>query len=527
MFSVEAKLINVFLAALPILVVLYLMIGRHWGGSKAGPAGWFTAVFVAILFFGAGLPLLLVAWAKAFLLALFVLYIIWMALLLYHTVNEAGVIKAIGQEMPGIAQDKPAQALLLAWIFGAFLQGASGFGVPAAVVAPLLLGMGFAAGTAVVIALLGHAWAVTFGSLGSSFISLIATTGVPGEQLAGPTSAFLAAAALGCGLGVLWLAGRWSAIRRRGLFVILLTLVMGGTQYAIASTGLWTLAALGAGLAGLLVAIPLLSSQTGRNNKGGETSLSAPSDGSSMTRRLLTAFFPYMILIAVVLFGQLLMADVLGTVIIKPSFPEVCTSSGWCIPAGSGRSISIFGHGGALLLYASILTMLWYKWRGPLPTAASPTYRIKIVAVKTLDGMVKPTIGVYTLVAMALTMEHAGMTQLLAEVLSQTGVLFPFLSPFIGALGAFMTGSNTNSNVVFGQLQQQTALVLALSLPLILASQTTGGAIGSLFAPAKVIVGCSTVAGADEGHVLKVASLAGLAIIFVIGLLVWALAALI
>ena len=135
--------------------------------------------------------------------------------------------------------------------------------------------------------------------------------------------------------------------------------------------------------------------------------------------------------------------------------------------------------------------------------------------------MVKPTIGVYTLVAMALTMEHAGMTQLLAEVLSQTGVFFPFLSPFIGALGAFMTGSNTNSNVVFGQLQQQTALVLTLSVSLILAAQTTGGAIGSLFAPAKVIVGCSTVGGADEGQVLKIASLAGLTIILVIGILVW------
>jgi lactate permease len=175
----EPRLFYVILAASPSLAVLYLMIGRHWGGSKAGPAGWLVAVIAAVLFFGAGLQLLLVAWTKAILLALFVLYIIWMALLLYHTVNEAGVIAAIGQEMPGIAHDKPAQALLLAWIFGAFLQGATGFGVPAAVVAPLLLGMGFAAGTAVVIALLGHAWAVTFGSLGSSFISLIATTGVP------------------------------------------------------------------------------------------------------------------------------------------------------------------------------------------------------------------------------------------------------------------------------------------------------------------------------------------------------------
>jgi len=115
------------------------------------------------------------------------------------------------------------------------------------------------------------------------------------------------------------------------------------------------------------------------------------------------------------------------------------------------------------------------------------------------------------------------MTQLLAETLSRTGVLFPFLSPFIGTLGAFMTGSNTNSNVVFGQIQRQTALTLALSVPLILAAQTSGGAIGSLFAPAKVIVGCSTVNEADEGRVLRDASVAGLSIVLVIGLLVWAL----
>ncbi len=520
MISIVRSIFYVILAALPILTVLYLMIGRKWGGSKAGIAGWLTAVIVAVLFFGAGISLLLTAWTKAILLAIFVLYIIWMALLLYHTVNEAGSITAIGHELPGIAKDRPAQALLLAWIFGSFLQGATGFGVPAAVVAPLLVGMGFAAGTAVVVALLGHAWAVTFGSLGSSFISLIATTGIPGAELAGPTAGMLAVACLGCGLGVLWLVNRQTAIRQRGLFVLFLTLVMGGTQWIIAGAGLWTLAALGAGLAGLLVSIPIFSRD--RHDMSKELNPHYL-EVKSNTKRLLVAFFPYMLLIAVVMFGQLVIPDVLDNVIINFDFPEVCTSTGWCNPAGPGRSISLFGHGGALLLYASLLAFLWYKWRGPLPTAASPRYQGRVIWRKTLKGMVKPTIGVYTLVAMALTMEHAGMTQLLAKTLSQTGILFPFLSPFIGTLGAFMTGSNTNSNVVFGQIQRQTALTLALSIPLILAAQTTGGAIGSLFAPAKVIVGCSTVEDADEGHVLKVASIAGLLIVLIIGLLTLAL----
>jgi lactate permease len=106
---------------------------------------------------------------------------------------------------------------------------------------------------------------------------------------------------------------------------------------------------------------------------------------------------------------------------------------------------------------------------------------------------------------MAVTMTHAGMTNLLADGMARVvGPAFPIVSPFIGALGAFMTGSNTNSNVVFAGLQDQVALLLGISPVVILAAQTAGGAIGSAFAPAKIIVGCSTVAGAGgEGQVLR------------------------
>jgi lactate permease len=511
----------VLLATTPILVVLYLMIGRHWGGSKAGPAGWLTAIVVSLLFFGTGPQLIWIASLKAVLLSLFVLYIIWMALLLYHTVNDAGAITAIGQEMPGIAHGRAAQALLMAWIFGSFLQGATGFGVPAAVVAPLLVGIGFAATPAVVIALLGHTWAVTFGSLGSSFVSLIAASGVPGTELADPVSAMLAVAALGSGLAILWIVDKQSAVRRRGFFVLLLAVVMGGTQWLIARSGLYSLAALGGGLAGLVVAIPWLSRESIK--KG------AFEEGDSFAQRrnrLLTAFLPYGILIGVVVFGTMIIPDLLDAVVISPIFPEICTSLGVCTAEGPGRSINLFGHGGALLFYATVLIFLWYRWRGTLPTAPTSEYGAKNILSKTINGSIKPTIGIYTMVAMASIMEHAGMTQLLANVLSQSGPLFPFLSPFIGALGAFMTGSNTNSNVVFGELQKQTALTLGISVPIILAGQTAGGAIGSNFAPAKVIVGASTVAEAVEGDVLKTLARLGLIIIGVIGLVVWAAIAL-
>lgn len=522
-------------ATAPLIVVLYLMIFRNWGGSKAGPAGWLTAIVVSVMIFGAGPQLLLVATGRSLLLAFFVLYIIWMALLLYHVVNEAGAIDIIGRELPGLAYDPPSQALLLGWVFGSFLQGASGFGVPAAVVAPLLVGLGFPANSAVVIALVGHAWAVTFGSLGSSFFSLIAATGQPGEVLAGPSALLLSFCCILCGFAVLWETGRLEALASQWGELLGVGIIMGSVQYGLAIAGLWSLAAFGAGITGLVVMIVDL--RTGLFNanvwfaritrratsmKAGETQ--APSK-LSFNRRMNRSDFakaavPYLILTIVVVLGQLLFKEPLSVITLDPHFPEVNTRFGWLTPAGPGRSISLLGHAGALLLYTSILSFLWFRWRGTF--RGGEEYSGRTIAAKTVKGSIKSTIGIVTLVAMAVTMQHAGMTQLLAQALStSTGPLFPFLSPIIGALGAFMTGSNTNSNVVFGQLQLETATALGLSVAVILAAQTAGGAIGSLFAPAKVIVGVSTVEGASDSLVLRNALTYGLAIIGILGVVVW------
>jgi lactate permease len=96
-------------------------------------------------------------------------------------------------------------------------------------------------------------------------------------------------------------------------------------------------------------------------------------------------------------------------------------------------------------------------------------------------------------------MQHAGMTETLARGLAEgVGIFFPIVSPWIGALGAFMTGSNTNSNVVFAALQMRTAQMLGYAVPVILAAQTSGAALGSVIAPTKVVVGAST--GGMEGR---------------------------
>lgn len=183
------------------------------------------------------------------------------------------------------------------------------------------------------------------------------------------------------------------------------------------------------------------------------------------------------------------------------AFPETITTYGWVTPAGGGRVINIFNHPGAVLLYTCTFAYVFYRALGYIKKG-SLIQIFKRVVKSGLDS----SLGILTMVGVASLMLHSGMTYLLAEGLSVSvsRQFYPAVAPFIGALGAFITGSNNNSNVLFAVLQQNTAELMNLSVPLILAAQTAGGALGSVLAPAKVIVGCSTVGlSGKEGAVMR------------------------
>jgi lactate permease len=190
----------------------------------------------------------------------------------------------------------------------------------------------------------------------------------------------------------------------------------------------------------------------------------------------------------------------LGGPALAPVFPEVMTSNGFAVPAEPGRAIRWFSHGGAILVYASLAGFLVFRRAGLYEDGAG-----KRILRDTLGGVRASTISIVAMVAMASVMSHAGMTDTLARGMAgAVGAAFPLISPWIGAFGAFMTGSNTNSNVVFAALQQRTGELLALSIPWLLGAQTAGGAIGSVIAPTKIVVGAAT-AGMEgrEGEVIR------------------------
>lgn len=222
------------LALIPVLIILILMVWMKWGASRAGPIGWVAAVVLARLAFGTSFQIILQAHFKALFFILDVLLIVWGAYLLYRVADEAGAIKTIGIILRQLTSDRGMLALLIGWAFASFLQGVGGFGVPVAVVAPLLAGLGFSELMAVIIPSIGHGWAVTFGSLASSFQALMAATGLPGEQLAPASALILGSVGVVSGLLVAHAADGRKAMWRLLIPVLTMGLVMGGTQYLLA-----------------------------------------------------------------------------------------------------------------------------------------------------------------------------------------------------------------------------------------------------------------------------------------------------
>lgn len=486
-------MLTFFLALIPILLILVLMLGLRWGAVPASVVGYVAAIVIATFYFGSGTELLAYSHLKALLSSLDVLLIIWAAFLFYRVTYEAGAVTLIGEALPRFTADRGMQALIIGWGFASFLQGVGGFGVPVAVVAPILVGLGFTPISAIIIPSIGSGWAVTFGSLGSSFQALLATTGYSSNELAFPAALFLGIAAVITGLLVLHSSGSgWRDLFRLAPAAILLGIVMGVVQLIVAAKGPWNTAAFLGSMAGLLVSFGLARLYRGAQDRNGKL------DG----RLLALAISGYAILVIIILIVQVVptIKRLLGGVVIQAQIPALATRLGYITQAASTKPISLLNHAGAVLFYAAVLTYLVYRMAGRYKTNS-----IRSILAGTIKRVWSPSVSIILMVCMAVVMENAGMTEALANGLAQfTGVFFPLVAPWIGALGAFMTGSNTNSNVMFALLQLHTAELLSYPVAIILAGQTAGAGLASVVAPAKVVVGTSTADLAGrEGEVMR------------------------
>lgn len=506
----------VVLALLPLLILLVLMLTFRWSSPRAGLAAWFAALAIGALAFGLNPPVFWVSQAKGLLLSLYVLAIFWPALFLYHLIEQAGGIRAISTLLESGVGERGLLALVLAWAFSGFLEGLAGFGIPIVVVAPMLVGLGIAPVAAVAAVAVGHSWAVTFGDMGVIFQTLLGVVQMDASQIIPAASLLLGVACLACGLGAAALLGQL----RRWPLVVLLGLLMAGVQYGLAAVGLAPLAAFGAGLAGVSGAL-IYGYLRGRLSRAGKVAAVA------QPGRDMPAVFPNRTGLGAAVSGygmltilMLLVAlpgpvrSGLSSFLWQAAFPQVTTLTGYVTPASLGPAFRVLVHPGTIiLLVALICVMIFSSHRYGGGDAWKPALAATWRAGKT------PSLGIIATLGLSSLMEHTGMTMLLAQGLSQAlGQAFPLVSPWVGILGAFASGSNNNSNVLFGMLQKNAALLIGIAPALMVAAQTAGGSLGSMIAPAKLVVGCSTagIQGRD-GEVLRKTLPYGLGIGLLVG----------
>ncbi|HZW50103.1 MAG TPA: L-lactate permease, partial [Bacillota bacterium] len=359
-------LTNWFLAILPVLVLVTGILVFKWETAKVGAISWLVAIADGYFFFGSDFRLMALANSKGMSLSLFVLLIIWGAVFMYNIADGAGAIKVIGKKIAGISDDQRIQVLLLAWCFAPVLQGLAGFGIPVAVVAPIMVVMGFQPVVAVATCLIGHSWSISFGSMASSYNSLQLVTNIPGE-LIGPWMAIIFSAAIfATGFGVAHIYGGWNAVKKSVPQILTTGSMMSFVLWLTVTIGTPQLATLMAGLAGcaVMMAWALLGKK-----KTGKAEEKTATEKQKMS--FTVAFSPYYAMILISILTQLKpIKTALASYNWGLNYPEVQTAVGYVVTATSKYSkILFFSHPAPILIFSGLLGYVIYV----LKTGANPS----------------------------------------------------------------------------------------------------------------------------------------------------------
>lgn len=525
------------MAFLPIIVLLVLMIKFNWGATEASAIGLVITAATGVAFYKADLKLLAVESAKGIWSALIILIIVWTAILMYQVGDEAKAFLVIRNGMRKLLPNELLLVIAMGWIFESFLQGITGFGVPVAVGAPLLIGIGVQPLWAVIIPLFGQSWGNTFGTLAAAWDSLAMSAGLAAGTEAYLAAAFWTAAFLFLwnavtGLAICWFYGKGKALKKGLPVVIVMALVQGGGELLLSQINT-TLSCFLPSCISLIVILLMGRMKQYREAwsladspimERGAQQADAGEAPSDMT--LVQAFVPYFVLSALTLVVLLVkpINEFLGQFSFGFAFPETQTGYGYVNEASACFSpLELFTHASMFLFLSSMVGLLYYKKHGWIKKGGTARVFVRSVSMTMPSG-----IAVIGLVIMSKLMSGTGQTVVLANGIARVlGKAYVVLAPFVGLLGTFMTGSNMSSNILFGDFQMTTATLLDVDASVVLGAQSAGGAIGSAVSPSKIILG-TTTAGilGREGEVLKkILSITAPATI-VIGVIVYVLVAL-
>lgn len=497
---------SALIAAIPIFVLLMMLGVLRKPAWMAAFAGLASALGVAL--FGYGMPgsmaLGSVAYGASF--ALFpITWIIFWAIVLYRLTLVTGQFEVIKDSIASLTNERPLQALLIAFAFGAFIEGAAGFGTPVAVATAMLVGVGFGAFEASAICLLANTAPVAFGSIGIPVVTLAGITGLPLAELSGQVGRICAPVSLIIP-AYLIAATEGFATMRRVLFPALLCGgSFAGVQFLVSNYLGPQLVDILSSLSSILALVIYLVLKK-------SSALNLP------LGKVLHAWSPYLLLVACVLvWGYEPVAKMLTATAMKIEWPGLHNLIMRMPPVMVKETpyAAIFNFN---FLAASGTSCMIAAFLSAIVLGVKPGQFIKVVGEAVMQLRI-PTVTVCAVLGMAFLMNYSGATGTLGLAFAATGVLFPFFSAMLGWLGVFLTGSDTSANALFGNLQVVTAGKLGLDPVLMAAANSSGGVMGKMISLQTIAVAAAATKMSTEdqaklfrftfGHSVLLASVIG------------------
>lgn len=509
-------------AALPIIALFFTLGVWQRPAHQAALTGLAGALGVATLVYGMPARAACAAAAYGMAFGLFPIgWIVFNAVLLYNLAVATGTFDIVKSSVTRLSTDRRIQALLVAFSFGAFIEGAAGFGAPVAISAALMIGLGFAPLHAAGLSLIANTAPVAFGAIGTPILTLSAVTGLPVRRLsamAGRQLPFISV------IIPLWLVAAMSG--RKGVREVWPAALVAGGSLALAQL-FWSnfigpeLVDIVGGMVSLAATAGFCAFWKPAQREGHRTGAAGTgADAPLSRRRMLHGWMPWVLLsFFVLIWGTAPVKAFLGRgTVFAPSFAvpwldrivyrDYPVESS---PADRGRladpeyktrraeaarfQFNWLSATGTGILFAVLASALYLRVR---PRA------LLAVAAETFRGTRWALWTIALMLALGMVTRYGGTDATLGLAFTRTGFLYPFFAALLGWLGVALTGSDTSSNVLFGSLQKITAEQLGLNPVLIAASNSTGGVMGKMLAAQSIVVAtAATGQSGREGKILR------------------------
>ena len=508
-------------ASIPI-VVLFVMLGvlrRPAWMSALSALG--SALLVALVVYGMPVQLAVMSTLYGAAYGLFpISWVVFAAIMLYRLTVDTGKFEIIKDSVGSLTDDRRLQAMFIAFSFGAFIEGAAGFGAPVAVSGAMLAGLGFNPFYAAGICLLANTAPVAFGSIGIPVITLAAVTGLPVLPLSAMVGRMCAMVSLFIpGYLIVVMAGP-----KRALEVLPAIIACGvsfaGMQFVVSNYIGPELTDIMSSLTCIVVMVAVLKLWKPKNImrlEGDKPITVAARAHSGM--EIFTAWLPYLLLVVFVLvWGAPSIKGMMDrwTNGLLPSFLPVNpgTLNGLNVPGLHNLIMRVPPVVAKPTPYAAVFTFNWLTASGSACMLATLTAAILLgVRPKQFMGIYKATFNqlskailtIASMLGLAYLMNYSGMTSTLGLALAASGGAFPFFSAVVGWLGVFLTGSDTSSNALFGNLQVVTATALNLNPVLIASVNSAAGVMGKMISVQSIAVAVAAtgMTSADEGRLFR------------------------